>query len=579
MLGVIRIFFRAKEASPWTVLLCLLVASLFEGVGLATLLPLLTVATGNDVSGSDVSEASAINRIVLDALDYVGLTPDLAVLISIVVVALVLKAVVNFVAMVHVGYSVARVQTGLRTELLKNLLRVRWSYFTTHPVGRFANSMSTDATRAGGTCRKAAEFLANAIQTVVYLGLALIMSWRLTLIAFAIGGLVLLVPTYLVQVSRKAGQKQTDRTRHFVSFLTDVLNNIRPLKAMGKHANFSALLDRKIVLLRKALRRQVLSVQSLQAMQDILIALATGVGFYVALEYASFGATELLVMGLIILKIVKNMATVQRHYQNAVLLESPYYAMENLIEETDRAQEVLHGGVPAELREGCSFENVRFAYDGKEVLKDLSLEIPAGQVTVLTGMSGVGKTTVADLLLGFFEPDSGEVRVDGVPLSQIDITRWRHMIGYVPQDLSLLHDTIFANVALGDPEVDEPEVLRALEMAGLAGFVETLPDGLKTRVGEKGSQISGGQRQRLALARALAGRPRLLILDEVTSALDSETEDALCVTFRRLAGDLTILAISHRPRLVDFADRVYQLADGRASRIVQPPVLAASQDA
>jgi ATP-binding cassette subfamily C protein len=552
----------------------LLVASLFEGVGLATLLPLLTVATG-----SEVSETSAVNKVVLDALNYVGLEPDLAVLISIVVVALVLKAVINFVAMVHVGYSVARVQTGLRTELLKNLLQVRWSYFTTRPVGRFANSMSTDANRAGATCRKAAEFLAGAIEAFVYLCLALFMSWRLTLIAFAIGGLVLLVPTYLVQVSRKAGQKQTDRTRQFVSFLTDVLNNIRPLKAMGKQASFSVLLDRKIVLLRKALRRQVLSVQSLQAMQDILIALAAGIGFYVALEYAKFGATELLVMGLIILKVIKNMASVQRHYQNAVLLESPYYAMEDLIEETNQAQEVLHGGLAPDLREGCKFENVRFSYGGKNVLKDLSLEIPAGQVTVLTGPSGVGKTTVADLLLGFFEPASGEVAVDGVPLSRIDLTRWRQKIGYVPQELSLLHDTIVANVALGDPRVDEEEVRRALKLAGLSEFIESLPEGLKTQVGEKGSQISGGQRQRLALARALAGRPRLLILDEVTSALDSETEDALCATFRRLAGDLTILAISHRPRLVDFADRVYQLADGRATRIVQPPVLAASQDA
>jgi ATP-binding cassette subfamily C protein len=515
----------------------------------------------------------------LEVLDYVGLAPELTVLISVVVAALVLKALTNFIAMVHVGFSVTRVQTGLRTALLKNLLEVQWSYLTAHPVGRFANTMSTDATRAGATCRKAAEFLASAIQAFVYLCLALIMSWRLTLIAFAVGGIILLAPNFLVQISREAGQKQTDRTRQFVSFLTDVLSNIRPLKAMAKHGHFSALLDRKIALLRKALRRQVLSVQGLRVMQDILIALATGIGFYVALEIAKFGATELLVMGLIILKVVKNMATVQRQYQNVALLESPYNAIQELIEETGSAQEVLHGGLVPDLREGCSFQNVCFSYGGKEVLRDLNLEIPAGQVTVLTGMSGGGKTTVADLLLGFFEPISGEVRVDGVPLTQVDMMRWRQRIGYVPQDLSLLHDTIFANIALGDPQVNEEEVLRALEMAGLSEFVTGLPEGIKTRVGEKGSQISGGQRQRLALARALAGRPRLLILDEVTSALDTETEDALCATFRQLVGDLTILAISHRPRLVDFADRVYKLADGRATRIVPPPVLAASQDA
>jgi ATP-binding cassette subfamily C protein len=447
------------------------------------------------------------------------------------------------------------------------LLRVRWPYYTAQPVGRFANALSNDATRAAATCRKAAEFLAYSIQTVVYLVIALVNYWQLTLVAFGVGAGIVLVLNSLVRTARRAGQKQTDRTKQFIIYLTDVLNNIRPLKAMGRHRAFTALLDRKNSLLRKALRRQVLSVQTLQVLQAIFMALAIGIGGYVALEYLRLEFGQLLVMGYVIWKLVKNMATVQRHYQNAVLLESPYLALEEIIAETAEAGEELHGGVVPELREGCSLRNVRFGYGGEEVLKGIDLEIPARRITVLSGMSGAGKTTVTDLLLGLYNPASGEVLVDGRPLDQVDLARWRRMIGYVPQELSLLHDTVIANVTLGDPEVSDEQAIAALKMAGAWDFVSTLPDGLKTRVGEKGSQISGGQRQRLALARALAARPKLLVLDEVTSALDRATEEALCATLRELSRDLTILAVSHRPKLIEFADVVYQLADGRAQQV------------
>jgi ATP-binding cassette subfamily C protein len=574
MFGVIRIFFRAKGANPWTVLSCLVGAGFIEGIGIATLLPLLTVATAGAISGD-----SPINRIVLDALAFLGLPAEFYVLLTIVVVALVLKAIIEFTALVHVGYSVAQIATGVRTDVLKNLLAARWPYYTTQPIGRFANVMSNDATRAGGTCRKAAEFLAISIQTAVYLTVALIMSWQLTLIAFVVGGAIVLVLTSLVGRSRHAGQKQTDKTKQFVTYLTDVLNNIRPLKAMAKQGHFSALLDHRIGQLRKALRRQVMSVQLLRMLQNVMIALAMGVGFYLALEVARFEATEILITGAIILKVVKNMAAVQRHYQNAVLLESPYYAVEGLIKETAAEREELHGGVVPELKDGCSLHDVHVSFRDDEVIKDLNLEIPAGKITVLTGASGAGKTTVTDLLLGFIDPDSGRVCIDGVPLSRVDLARWRGMIGYVPQELSLLHDTVLANITLGDPQITEADAIAALKTAGVWDFIESQPEGLETRVGEKGSQMSGGQRQRLALARALAGRPKLLILDEITSALDSKTEDAICATLRSLAGDLTILAVSHRPRLVDFADRVYLLADGKAQPVTPSPVLAVSQEA
>jgi ATP-binding cassette subfamily C protein len=162
------------------------------------------------------------------------------------------------------------------------------------------------------------------------------------------------------------------------------------------------------------------------------------------------------------------------------------------------------------------------------------------------------------------------VLIDGVPLSEIDIADWRHKIGYAPQDTVLLHDTILNNVTLGDPELDEADARRALEQADAWEFVESMPEGLQTSVGERGARVSAGQRQRIMLARALAHRPRLLILDEATSALDPDSEAAICETLRGLRGQLTIVAVSHQPALAEFADAVYRLSEGQLEG-TEPP--------
>jgi len=156
------------------------------------------------------------------------------------------------------------------------------------------------------------------------------------------------------------------------------------------------------------------------------------------------------------------------------------------------------------------------------------------------------------------------VWIDDLPLTEVDIIRWRRMIGYVPQETLLLHDSILINVSLGDPKIYEKDVEWALRAAGAWEFIKTMPEGIKSTVGERGTALSGGQRQRIIIARALVQRPKLLILDEPTSSLDRDSEEAICKTLKQLCGEITILAISHQPRLMKVADRAYHLEDGRA---------------
>ncbi|GAB4391319.1 MAG: ABC transporter ATP-binding protein [Kiloniellaceae bacterium] len=557
MIGILRIFYGARGTKPWLVLACLLLAGIAEGIGLATLLPLLSL-TINEGAG----DASPIALYVEQALDTLGLKPELGLLLTLVVGGIVFKCLLTMAAMRYVGYAVAEVATSLRAELIKRLLNVRWGYFTYQPLGRIANAVSVDSTRAGQAYLMAANFQVNLIQTVIYSLVAALVSWQLALAALALGGAIALSLHFLVRVSKKAGRRQTERTSELVVYLSDALSNIKPLKAMAKSGKFANLFDRKIEQLKRALRRQVVSQYALKNLEEMLVAIAVGIGFFIATTRWDVPVPQLLVMGVLLFQAVSSVGKMQRQFQKAVLLESPYWAMRELIDAAEAARELNPGSAVPTLDQGCRFEGVSFAHTTDNVLESVSLDIPARGLTVITGTSGSGKTTLTDLLLGLYQPKEGRILIDGTPLSEIDLEAWRGMVGYVPQDLILFHDTVLANVTLGDPRVDEAEAQRALEAAGAWDFVSALPEGLQSIVGEKGAKLSGGQRQRIALARALAGRPRLLILDEVTSALDPRTERDICRNIDALSDEMTILAITHREAWTEIAERTYRLDGG-----------------
>mgnify|MGYP002625954463 FL=1 len=294
----------------------------------------------------------------------------------------------------------------------------------------------------------------------------------------------------------------------------------------------------------------------------MLVAIAVGIGFFVAITVWNVPVSQLLVMGVLLYQAVSSVGKMQRQFQKAVLLESPYWAMRELIDEAEAAREPNPGSAVPTLEKGCRFEGVSFAHATDRVLDGVSFDIPAGGLTVITGASGSGKTTLTDLLLGLHQPQKGRILIDGTPLAEIDLKAWRSLVGYVPQDLILFHDSVLANVTLGDARIDEAEARRALESAGAWDFVAAMPEGINSVVGEKGAKLSGGQRQRIALARALAGRPKLLILDEVTSALDPSTEQDICRNIDALSHEMTILAITHREAWTEIAERTFLLEGG-----------------
>lgn len=559
MLSIARIFFGTNDTRPFVVLVCLVLAGMAEAVGLMTFLPVLS-----QLAGEGAGETSPLNAFVLDAVRSIHLEPTIGVLLILIVSVIVVKSVLSFAALSYVGYAMANVAAGLRQQLLSDLMKARWLYFTDLPSGRIANIVSNDATRAASAYLFAGQFIALVLQALVYIIVAFIISWKLAALGTIVGGLIALALNVLVIMTKKAGVKQTDRTSDIVTLLADTLSNIKVLKASNRQGFFSFHFSDRINRLKKSVRKQAISKQGLRYGEEVFVVAAVSLGVYAAAVIWKTPLAELLVTGLIFVQVVLLIGKAQKRMQNAAEVESAYWAVHNMIDSVQANYEADEGQEKPVLGEACRFEKVSFAHAGKPVLVEADLVIPAGRITVIHGPSGSGKTTVADLLIGLYRPDSGRITVDGVSLQDVNMGWWRSRLGYVPQEPTLLHDTIRSNITLGDPSLTDDDVWRALEQAGLSRLIKQLPQQLATHVGERGSKLSGGQKQRIALARALVTRPKLLILDEVTSALDEPTEAEICENIRNLPDDYTIFAITHRPAWTRIADQLYEISGGKA---------------
>jgi ATP-binding cassette, subfamily C, bacterial len=547
------------------VLVALLLGAVAEGLGLTALLPLLAFAL--EGSHGDAAPGSGIGRVVVNSLGAVGIEATTGSLLLMIVVAATLKSTLTLLANRQAGYAVAQVATDLRLALVRALLGARWEYYTRQPAGAVANSVATEAARAASAYLSATSLLALGVQALAYAVVAFLVSWPAALIALLASLVFTWTVHRLVRASRRAGARQTTLLRSLLAHLTDTLQSAKAWKAMAREASAEELLRTETVKLNRALQRDVLTKEALKAFQEPAITVLIAGGLYVALTRLALPLPTLAVLVFVLGRLLIQLGRMQRLHQQMVTFESAYWALGDMIRDAERAAEPPLGSAVPHLEHAISFEQVSFAYGDTPVLQNVSLTMPAGSFTTLTGPSGAGKTTLVDLLTALLRPDAGEIRIDGVALGTLDRRAWRQMIGYVPQETLLLNDTVLRNVTLGDPSLTAADAERALRAAGAWEFVVAAPEGPRTLVGERGARLSGGQRQRLAIARALVHRPRLLILDEATSALDVNSEAQICDTLRTLRGGLTILAISHRPALAAAADRVYQVHEGRIAPI------------
>ncbi len=511
-----------------------------------------------------IAERFGLNVSTDDAVSF----PLICVMIVGMLVFFAVRSFGEFINKYFLRWVGARIVADIRFRLFDNVQRQSMSFFDKTDVGRMISRCTYDAGvidhAFSGTI---AEAFIAPVQIIVAFEFLVLKSIQSGVVKPVII-LVMLMPILLFpmlmlsKIVRDYQKKVLARVSVLVGIMQETFSGIRVVKAYNAETQEAARFEKHNAKYFKAVIKSVLADIFMQPSMQIVAIILGSIFLILCFRYnVSIGVLG--VMGLAAqnaYRPIKELAKLNINLQKCAA------AAERVFEALDCDTALPEPEEPVnieQLNDGISFEHVSFSYNENEkVIDDFSLNVKKGQFVAIVGSTGSGKSTIANLLARFYDPQEGSVKLDGVNLKAISNANLRRIIGIVSQENFLFNDTIANNIKYGKPGASDEEIADAAKRANAIEFIEASPEGFGRNVGERGCQLSGGQRQRLAIARAILRNPPILILDEATSALDTETEQAVQDAIIQLMKERTVLAIAHRLSTVVNADKIVVLEQG-----------------
>jgi len=456
----------------------------------------------------------------------------------------------------------------MRDDVYGHLQYLPLSFFGRMKVGQLITRVLNDTREARTVITFAlTDVLRQVVTAVTYVTFLLLMSWRLTLVALVTGPLVAVFLGPILRRLKGSYGKAFQQRGELLSVAQETMNGIRLVKSFGaeehERERFSESSRRYA---RRMVRANALSESAgpiSETLSSVIALVLIWIGANMVLGTGTLTASVFIAFVTMAVRLV---SPVKALAQFPAKLQVSIAAAERFYEVLDAAAEPSHEiGVEevAPPRELIRFENVDFEYEtGRPVLRGIDFEARPGEVVALVGPSGAGKSTLVDLLPRFIDPTGGRITMDGHDLREMPLGSLRSLFGVVSQETVIFHDTVRANISYGEDR-SEDEIYAAVRAANAEEFILELPDGLGTLLGDRGVRLSGGQRQRVGIARAILRDPPLLILDEATSSLDTESEQLIQAALERLLRGRTVFVIAHRLSTISGADRILALEDGR----------------
>ena len=549
-----------KKAFLWV--LCLNIAvGLMSSISIVMLVPML------DLLDVDLGKGSSF-EVLLRPFLQLSYYQRAGVIIGIFVLLLLLRAFLNRMAVVEQNKLLEQYEMFLRSSLYDGMTKTSWEKLSGMKHSDLINLFTVQCRQARFCLQWTIALIGSAVTAIMQLAIACWMSLPVTLTVIAVGCGFLALFRPVQKKSKSYGEKVIEVNRNLHREIQDQLSGIKEIRAYGVEKTHT----QRFRSISQAYYDTSLKMTQLRVMPQLCYSAAAALmiafAFIFSVLVLDTGTAQLMVLVYIFSRLWPVFSSWQGQLQNihsylpaAEKIEQALHEFDSTIQHETEHSEII------DFSRDLTFDNVSFVYETgrNEVLHNVSFTLPFGSVTALVGRSGAGKSTTADLLLGLLYPKNGKITVDGTPLTAENMTSWHQMIGYVPQDPTLLNTSVRENLLRFHPEATEKDITEALKQAQAWDFVEKLEQGIDTVIGDKGVRLSGGQRQRIVLARVLLGKPKLIILDEATSALDHESENAVRETIRTLKDRSTVLIIAHRLATIRGADYAIVLEDGRVA--------------
>ena len=467
------------------------------------------------------------------------------------------------------------IRTGLvkdiRMEIYRKILGLPLGFFSEERKGDIIARISGDVQEVETSITASLDMLIkNPILIVFYFGALIFISWKMTLFTILFAPLMLWIMGWIGRKLKAQSLEAQALWSDTMSQVEETLGGLRVIKAFRAEEKMEKRFDRVTGAMKdktgRVFLRQVLAHPVSECLGTVMIAIILWFGGTLILgDRSPIDAPTFIYYMVILYSVIQPIKELSRA---AYGIPKGMASMERINRILDSRNDIVESAEPVRLpafRESIRFEGVGFRYTegGKEVLKGIDLTIPKGKTVAIVGASGAGKTTLVDLIPRFYDPDAGCIRIDGTDIRDASIQDLRSLMGNVNQDPILFNDTIFNNIAFGVENATEEEVVAAAKIANAHDFIMEKEEGYQTNIGDRGTKLSGGQRQRISIARAILKNPPILILDEATASLDTESERAVQEALERLMSNRTTIAIAHRLSTIKNADEIIVMDEGR----------------
>jgi len=540
-------------------LICLgVVAAFLEGIGLSFIYPIIEVAQSDDPAQA----SGPIMEAFVGTYEFFGIPFALGYLIIGVAMVMTIRYTVSFLVEWLGALLAKRYEKHLRTVAFDGALDAEIGYYDDEGTDDILNAIITETKYSGKTIIKAVGMSELLFLVLMYAAVMLYISPMMTMVAIVLLGGITVVLRLVIEPAVTIGTKVAEANEHVQRTVQAGTQGIRDVKLFGLReevfSNFSVWID-QFASSEVDIARNDAAIKNFYQLSAAITIFAL---IYIGFTFTGLSLGELGIFLIAMFQLAPKVSSLNSKVYKLESYMSHLVRTQAFLDELDRRQE-SSGDRSVSTVSKIEYDNVEFSYTEDEtVLRGISFTVERDEFIAFVGQSGAGKSTIVSLLVRMYDPDRGEIRADGVNISEFDIEEWRGRIAVVRQDPYIFNDTLKNNVSVGNRDATQREVERVCEIAKVNEFLDELPNGYDSELGDEGVRLSGGQQQRVSLARALLKDADFLVLDEATSNLDSNLEKEVQAAIESMDRDYGIVAIAHRLSTVKNADRIYTIEQG-----------------
>jgi subfamily B ATP-binding cassette protein MsbA len=552
--------------------------ALFNAISFLALMPMLEVLFGNKKAPTEMPSFESSNsyrEYVFDSFrfqiaDYAqdDALKALMFVIGVILITFLLKNAFNYFAIFFITYMRNGVVKDIQRNLYEKLISFSASFHADNKKGDTISRVTSDVTEVQRSFLSVFEMLIREPLTIVFALVAMFaLSAKLTLFVLVF----IPIAGWLISIVGKSLKSRSDKVQkeqgELLSYLEESLTGIPIIQIFTAekifNQKFATVTKRLFNFSNKLIHRESLASPVSEFLGVAVIGVILFIGGRLVLVEQSMSGEEFITY----MSLAYGVLTPAKSMSRAVYsIRKGNAAAQRIMEYLFHKSEIQSPTNPTILTEFSSeiiFDNIQFKYEEETIIDGFNLKIPFGHSIALVGASGSGKTTIANLLARFYDPQQGTIKIDSTSINSVDLSQLRSMFAYVTQDAILFHDSVKENLLIAKPDASKDELENALQIANAYSFVNQLPQGIDTVIGDAGNKLSGGQKQRLAIARAVLKNPPIMILDEATSALDTESEKLVQDALQKMMRNRTSLVIAHRLSTIKSADEIIVLERGK----------------